>query len=109
MSTCLVGTNNCGKTTVLEAVNILMANGDFTAIWSTLSRRGEDIYGERDPVSPGSGRQVDIRRLFRGHEIEVGKYFQLSADSDFGGISMNAKIDEYRPMQPQLFETEPQP
>ncbi len=54
---------------ILEAVNILMANGDFTAIWSTLSRRGEDIYGERDPVSPGSGRQVDIRRLFRGHEV----------------------------------------
>lgn len=71
----LVGTNNCGKTTLLEAVNILMANGDFTAIWSTLLRRGEDIYGERDPVSSSSGRQVDIRRLFRGHEIEVGTSF----------------------------------
>jgi predicted ATPase len=105
----LVGTNNSGKTTVLEAVNILMANGDFTAIWSTLLRRGEDLYGERDPVTASTGRQVDIRRLFRGHEIEIGKYFQLNADSDFGGLSMIAKIDEYRPAQQQLFEMEPQP
>jgi ABC-type branched-subunit amino acid transport system ATPase component len=104
----LVGTNNCGKTTVLEAVNILMANGDFTAIWSTLVRRGEDIYGERDPTSSNSGRQVDIRRLFRGHEIEVGKSFQFSADTDFGSVSMVARIDESRPEQQQLFETEPQ-
>ena len=103
----LVGTNNCGKTTVLEAVNILLANGDFTAIWSTLLRRGEDIYGERGSVTSPSGRQVDIRRLFRGHEIEVGKYFQISADSDFGDIAMIAKIDEYHPAQPELFETDP--
>ena len=104
----LVGTNNCGKTTVLEAANILMANGDLTVIWSTLLRRGEDIYGERDPVNASTGRQVDIRRLFRGHEIEVGKYFQLSADTDFGGVAMVAKIDEYRPAQQQLFDAEPQ-
>ncbi len=105
----LVGTNNCGKTTVLEAVKILMANGDFTAIWSTLLRRGEDIYGEHDLATVNPSRQVDIRRLFRGHEIEVGKCFQLSADSDFGGVAMIAKIDEYRLDQQQLFETEPQP
>ena len=40
----IVGTNNCGKTTVLEAVHILMANGDASAIWLTLYRRGEDIW-----------------------------------------------------------------
>jgi AAA15 family ATPase/GTPase len=42
----IVGTNNCGKTTALEAVNILMANGDISAIWSTLVRRGEEIWIE---------------------------------------------------------------
>ena len=105
----LVGTNNSGKTTVLEAVNILMSNGDFSAIWSTLLRRGEDIYGERDPVTAGIGRQVDIRRLFRGHEIELGKYFEIFAGSDLGSMSMTAKINEYRPAQQQLFETESQP
>jgi ABC-type branched-subunit amino acid transport system ATPase component len=104
----LVGTNNCGKTTVLEAINILAANGDFAAIWFTLLRRGEDIYGERDPVTSGVGRQADIRRLFRGHEIEVGKYFEVSAETDSGGLVMVAKIDEYRSPQGQLFEPEAQ-
>ena len=104
----LVGTNNCGKTTVLEAINILTASGDFTAIWSMLLRRGEDIYGERDPVTSGIGRQVDIRRLFRGHEIEVGKHFEISANTDSGGLVMVARIDEYRSAQGQLFETEAQ-
>ena len=105
----LVGTNNSGKTTILEAVNILMSNGDFSAIWSTLVRRGEDIYGERDPVTAGTGRQVDIRRLFRGHEIELGKSFEICAGSDLGSMSVTARINEYRPAQQQLFETESQP
>ena len=100
----LVGTNNSGKTSVLEAINILMANDDFSAIWSTLLRRGEDFYGERDPVSTSTGRQVDIRHLFRGHEIEVGKNFQVSADTDVGNIVMTAKIDDCRRGQQQLFE-----
>lgn len=105
----LVGTNNSGKTTVLEAVNILMANGDFSAIWFTHLRRGEDFFGERDPATATTGRQVDIRRLFRGHEIEVGKSFQVSAESDFGGLGMTARIEDYRSPQQQMFESESLP
>jgi predicted ATPase len=103
----IVGTNNCGKTTVLEAVNILMAVGDLSAIWSTLYRRGEDIWVERDLSSPGGSRQVEIRRLFRGHNIEIGKFFKLSAQTNAGDMAMVAKIEEYRQPQQQLFETEP--
>ena len=33
---------------------------------------------------PALEQQVDIRRLFRGHEIDLGKSFQLSADNDSG-------------------------
>src|SRR5262249_34321718 len=39
----LVGANNCGKTTVLEALHILLRAGDPWALWSALSRRGEDV------------------------------------------------------------------
>lgn len=105
----LVGTNNSGKSTVLEAINILMSNGDFSAIWLAHIRRGEDFYGERDPVTASYGRQVDIRRLFRGHEIEIGSHFNLSADTDLGGFAMIAEIAEHRPAQQQLFDTESQP
>jgi ABC-type Na+ transport system ATPase subunit NatA len=108
--TLLVGTNNSGKTTVLEALLILLANGDPSSIWSILSRRGEDFLGERDPnVSLPSTRQVDIRRLIRGHEIEVGRGFSLKAETDIRPVSMFAKVEELKPAQPTLFDTEPPP
>jgi len=108
--TLLVGTNNSGKTTVLEAICVLLAVGDPSSIWSILSRRGEDLWGERDPIaSLSTSRQVDIRRLFRGHEIEVGKSFSLHADTDSNPISMLGMIEEPRPVQPTLFDTEAPP
>jgi AAA15 family ATPase/GTPase len=51
----IVGANNCGKTTVLEAVNVLMSNGNLSTIWSILNRRGEVIWVDRDdPTEPVS-------------------------------------------------------
>jgi hypothetical protein len=47
--------------------------------------------------------------LFRGHEIEVGSHFRLAADTDLGRMSMDARIEEYRQAQQQLFDAEPQP
>ncbi len=104
----IVGTNNCGKATVLEAINILTATGDASAIWSTLSRRGEDVWVERDlTAAVSSARQVEIRRLFRGHEIEVGASFELSGNMQTGGVKMSATVEEYRQAQPGLFQPEP--
>ena len=37
----LVGSNNTGKTSILEAIYLLDAMGDPSAIWKLLSRRGE--------------------------------------------------------------------
>jgi ABC-type branched-subunit amino acid transport system ATPase component len=108
--TLLVGTNNSGKTTVLEAISLLLSIGDPSSIWSILSRRGEDLWGERDPnASLPTSRQVDIRRLFRGHEIEVGKSFSLQADTDANPIRMVARIEEPRQVQPTLFDLEAPP
>jgi energy-coupling factor transporter ATP-binding protein EcfA2 len=103
----LVGMNNSGKTTVLEAISILMANAEFYPIWSTLSRRGEDLWVERDSAGSASYRQVDIRRLFHDHSIKAGASFELSASSDEGERTLIARIEEPRAIQPTLFETEP--
>jgi hypothetical protein len=86
-----------------------MANGDVSAIWSTLVRRGEETWIERELAPASSGRQVEIRRLFRGHDIEVGTCFRISGDMHTGGTKMTAKVEEYRDSQPELFETEPSP
>jgi ABC-type branched-subunit amino acid transport system ATPase component len=101
----LVGTNNCGKTTLLEAISIVLANVEMAVVWGTLSRRGEDLVGERDSPSTSS-RQVDIRRLFTGHEIGVGSSFEISAATSLGQASMSATIIEYGNIQPQLFDSD---
>lgn len=99
----IVGENNSGKTTILEAINILALAGDASAIWATLIRRGEDLWLERDQAV-GSARQVEIRRLFRGHEIGVGSWFSLSAGTDIGKRTLIAKVENQRPAQAELFE-----
>lgn len=43
----LVGTNNSGKTSVLEALYLLTSQGDPLALYQLLQRRGERLYPER--------------------------------------------------------------
>ncbi|MGO9599288.1 MAG: AAA family ATPase [Isosphaeraceae bacterium] len=103
----LVGTNNCGKTTILEAVSILLANGNFSPIRAALASRGEEILGSRETAAVRSSREADIRRLFRGHEASVGKEFELSSVTDQGDMAMIARIYETRPEEQRQFESEP--
>jgi ABC-type branched-subunit amino acid transport system ATPase component len=90
--TLLVGMNNSGKTTILEAINILLSSGSASAIWQVLSRRGEDIRIERDGPVIATFREVDVRRLFNGHQIDIGSSFNILADSDTGHLVMSAAI-----------------
>ena len=97
----IVGTNNCGKTTVLEAVNILMGGGNLAAIWSILNARGEVVWVESDDPSNALSKQYEVGRFFRDHEIAVGASFQLSATVDVGRIRMIARIEDFPPTQSQ--------
>jgi ABC-type branched-subunit amino acid transport system ATPase component len=90
----IVGANNCGKTTVLEAINILAAHGDASAIWEVLNRRGEVSWVEQDEPKKSTVKYYEVRQLFRGFEIEHGARFQLSADTDVGPTSMAAEISK---------------
>jgi len=76
----LVGTNNSGKTSVLEALHLLTSRGDPMALWQLLWRRGERLPGERNPrhVTP----ELDVSHLFTGHEAHVGSNFTLSAKNE---------------------------
>ncbi len=85
----LVGANNCGKTTILEAIEILSAR-DPAPIWWMQMRRGERT------TLPDSTElnQVDIRRLFRGHEIDFGNRFRIAGETEEGHIELHARIRE---------------
>jgi len=94
----IVGTNNAGKTSVLEAVYLLEATGDFGSIWSTLVRRGED-FEEREEGRVL--RQVDIRRLFHGHDLSNGSRFRIEAITDRGQDEFSAIVNE-SPQKPDI-------
>lgn len=60
----LVGANNSGKTSVLEAIAFLASGGDPWQVYRALSRRNERaVDGERDISC------VDVRHLFFGRKI----------------------------------------
>jgi hypothetical protein len=79
----LVGTNNSGKTSVLEAIYLLASLGDPKSIWDLLWRRGERLPAtitER-PRSRFSA-ELDIAHLFSGHELRPGSAFSIRSQND---------------------------
>ena len=64
----LVGTNNCGKTSVLEAIHILSVPGSPNPLWSTLLRRGET----RDDIEGVEIMLLELRAGDRAIEEHVG-------------------------------------
>ena len=86
----LVGANNSGKTTILEAISILMAHGNPSNLWSVLDRRREFIWFEFDEPA----KFYEVRDLFHGYDVELGKGFRLSADTDTGPVRMVADVDD---------------
>ena len=81
----LVGRNNSGKTSILEAVHFLAARGDPAVLTHSANRRGE-----LNVVEPRSGRPggPDVSHFFFGHRIELGTGFRLSSDDRHGHIEV---------------------
>src|SRR3954470_7737624 len=85
----LVGTNNCGKTSVLEAVHLLSARGEPGALRSSLSRRGERIWD-----NPEARSEAAVCHLFFGREIKLGSQFSLRGYNDAAPASLTARVVE---------------
>lgn len=104
--TLLVGTNNSGKTSVLEALYLLATAGDPVALWTLMSRRGERLHDERDPRHPQV--ELDVCHLFRGHEIKIGAKFHLTAKNQTPERTVTYSIGESDAKQhsPDLFPPE---
>lgn len=73
----LVGKNNSGKTSVLEAIFLLVSRGNPSALSQVLWRRGErltEVERARDRAP-----DMDVSHLFTGHNMQIGTFFKLSA------------------------------
>jgi len=99
--TLLVGTNNSGKTSALEALFLLASQGDPFSIWRVLWRRSERLQ-ERQQSSPYP--ELDVSHLFTGHELHINSHFSLEAQNDSPGRALHFTIveisEEARPPVP---------
>lgn len=79
-----VGTNNVGKTSILEAAEIL-ALGTPGALLRSPQRRRELVQFEtyREAEQASSIRtEIDFSHLFLGHLVDAGAWFSLRCDGD---------------------------
>ena len=75
----LVGRNNSGKTSVLEALYLLGRQGDPKAFTRVCSQRGESL--PRDEARSVLRAELDVAHLFNGHELSKGLEFSVGAEN----------------------------
>ena len=100
-----VGTNNCGKTSVLEAINILVSQGRPEALWSALKNRGEDWFIDNSRILRRD-RELDVCHLFNGHELDLGSTFEISGTRNHQKAKVSAEIVERDPNEDMAFPEE---
>lgn len=105
----LVGKNNCGKTSVLEAVHFLVSGGSPYVLRQIAGQRGElNLNSDHDRPYPSRlHRATDVSRFFFGHRFDPGAQFRILAN-DVEWVRMNVEEDQgdLRSVQRPLFEEE---
>ncbi len=89
----LVGKNNCGKTTILEAIQLLSSGGDPHSLGEILDRRGER-FQEKEDRARRSRDFFDVSHLFHDHAFDVGSQFSLRSRDDSGGQWVELTVSE---------------
>lgn len=94
----LVGTNNSGKTSVLEAIHLLASQGDPWALLQVLVRRGERLTGSER--MPPRYVELDVSHLFTGHDVRLGSKFTLTAKNQTPERRLTFVINEVKEHAP---------
>jgi hypothetical protein len=84
-----VGRNNSGKTTILEAAEMLLSGDRTSAVIGCAMRRGE-MYEQRE--QDRMHRYVDVSHLFYGHNCEVGTQFQIKGVESNTGLKLTCEV-----------------
>lgn len=96
----LVGKNNSGKTSVLEAIHFMVSKGDPWVLIRSANRRGEISYAD----GRTGQEEPDVSHCFFGHRFQPDTGFQLSSDG-YGQVSVQIRQIEFD-AQSELFESE---
>jgi energy-coupling factor transporter ATP-binding protein EcfA2 len=98
----IVGKNNAGKTSILEAIRLLASGGDPSTLSQIATDRGETVAIDPELI-PEYRREAaapDISHFFHGHQFGPGLKFDISSGNGLG--SLTAEIVE----MPQLPDDE---
>ena len=87
----LVGTNNCGKTSVLEAIHNLSSFGRPDVLWDSTNRRGERDF--REDIG-NRASILDARHLFYNHEFSPELTLKISGRNDTSLSSFTVRVVE---------------
>lgn len=90
----LVGENNSGKTSILEAIQLFYSRANLAPLTQVMYRRGELLQPKEYKIVSGSREpeldirypepELDICHLFYNHEVDSGSQFVISGlDSNF--------------------------
>lgn len=102
----LVGTNNSGKTSLLEALYLLTTRGEPASLWQLLFRRGERSLSDSRGPRPGE-IEFDVSHLFTGHEIQLGSKFSLVAQNESPELSLTFAVGKWPSKERGEAETPP--
>lgn len=99
----LVGTNNCGKTSILEAIRLLKSKGNSYNLFFVLVRRGEQIQYETER---NRRPEADLCRLFYAYRLAPKSIFSIIGYDNHQTENLTVSIDEI-PYQSELFDQHP--
>ena len=109
----LVGKNNCGKTSILEAIDLFVSGGHPSVLEQCADRRGEMDLRENADSRYDLDRVPNVSHLFFGRVFKPGAGLRLSSDDgcrslfidvvDVDDATENANLREVDDMLP-LFE-----
>jgi hypothetical protein len=76
-----VGKNNAGKTSLLEAAEVVTIGGVEGLVRSAV-RRGERVLARSETVEGFEGHVIDPSHLFFGHDLRLGNSFSIEATGE---------------------------
>ncbi|WP_446009509.1 AAA family ATPase [Candidatus Electrothrix sp.] len=97
----LVGTNNCGKTSVLEAVQLIRSKGELSVLFSLFENRGEKKQNEEHA---NIGYEADLSRIFHQFNIELKSYFSIKTFSKEYHETLSVVVEDDSVLHPYLHE-----
>ncbi len=91
----LVGLNNSGKTSVLEAILLLASDYSPFMLWYTARGRGEE--SAEDPDVRSRRTEIEVCHTFHGHTLEKGVEFRIASSNGRGNESVSYTVQETPP------------